>query len=85
MDALLTLAEASEVLDPPLTVKQLREIVRALGWKPAGNRYSGRAGHPHATYSAEKIMKMHRALVDAGSIELFFGQATHPRTRADDG
>lgn len=63
MDALLTLAEASEVLDPPIGEKQLREIVHALRWKPAGHRHDGRKGHPKATYPAEAIMKLHRALV----------------------
>lgn len=63
MDALLTLAEASQVLEPPIAEPQLREIVHALRWKPSGHRQTGRAGHPHATYPAEAIMRLHRAIV----------------------
>ncbi len=63
MDAQLTLAEASEVLDPPIAEQQLREIVHALRWKPAGNRQTGRSGHPRATYPAGAIMKLHAALL----------------------
>jgi hypothetical protein len=58
----LTLAEASQVLDPPMTAAQLRTIVRALGWQPAGYRYTGRSGHPAATYSATRLLELHAAL-----------------------
>lgn len=58
-----TLAEASQILDPPLTETQLREIIRALRWKPDGHRYTGCSGRPIATYDAAKIMKLHSALV----------------------
>ena len=63
MDADLTLAEASAVLNPPMTEKQLRQIVRALGWQHAGTRPSGRAGHPPLTYDAARLMALHRALL----------------------
>lgn len=63
MDADLTLAEASEVLDPPMTERQLREIVHALRLKAVGTRPTGRSGHPYATYPAADIMRLHRALV----------------------
>lgn len=59
----LTLAEATEILDPPLPVRQLRSIVRALGWQPAGYRHTGRAGRPAPAYSAERIMALHAALL----------------------
>jgi hypothetical protein len=59
----LTLAEAAQVLDPPMTEQQLRQIVRALGWEPGGYRHSGRSGRPAASYDASKIMKLHAALV----------------------
>lgn len=63
MDAALTLSEACEVLDPPMTEKQLRQIVRALGWQPSGTRPNGRAGHPPLTYDAARLMALHRALL----------------------
>ena len=58
-----TLAEAATVLDPPMTEQQLRLIVRALGWQPDGKRYTGRRGHPEATFDAAAIMRLHQALV----------------------
>jgi hypothetical protein len=59
----LTLAEAATILDPPLTEAQLREIVHALRWKPAGHRHTGKRGHPTATYPAQDILGLHAALV----------------------
>lgn len=59
----LTLAEAAQVLDPPMTEQQLREIVRALRWEPEGYRHTGRAGRPAPRYDAAKIMKLHAVLV----------------------
>jgi hypothetical protein len=59
----LTLAEASQVLDPPMTEQQLRAIVTALGWKPAGNRHTGRRGRPWPVYEATEILQLHAALV----------------------
>jgi 2-keto-3-deoxy-L-rhamnonate aldolase RhmA len=59
----LTLAEAATVLHPPLTEQQLREIVHALRWKPDGHRHTGRDGRPPACYSAERLLKLHAALV----------------------
>jgi len=58
-----TLSEAAEVLDPALSEKQLRMIIRALGWKPAGHRYTGRGGHPFATYDMARIQRLHIALL----------------------
>lgn len=63
MDVALTLAEVATILDPPMTEKQLRAIVRALRWQPAGTRPSGRAGHPPLTYDAARLMALHRALL----------------------
>jgi len=59
----LTLAEAAEVLDPPMTADQLRQIIGALGWKPAGNRHTGQRGRPFPVYNAEELLKLHAALV----------------------
>ncbi len=58
-----TLAEASEILDPPMTRQQLKAIVEALGWQPCGKRYTGHAGRPLVTYDAERIMRLHGALI----------------------
>lgn len=58
-----TLAEASQVLDPPLSEQQLRMMVRALGWRPAGKRYTGRGGHPVSTWDMARIQRLHIALL----------------------
>jgi len=58
-----TLAEACEVLEPRWTEPQLRAVIGFLGWQPAGKRYTGRPGHPVATFDVARIMQLHRALV----------------------
>jgi hypothetical protein len=59
----LTLAEAAQVLDPPMTEQQLRKIVTALGWKPDGWRHRTGRGHPFPVYQAQDLMRLHAALV----------------------
>ena len=63
MDAALTLSEAATLLNPPMTERQLRQIVTALGWQPAGWRHTGRQGHPTATYPWADITALHQVLV----------------------
>lgn len=59
----LTISEAVTVLHPPLSERQLRMIVRALGWAPAGWRHPGSGrGHPVATYPAGELFRLHAAL-----------------------
>lgn len=58
----LTLAEAAAMLDPPITTRQLRAIVAALGWQPCGHRRTGQAGRPAARYDAAELMRLHAAL-----------------------
>lgn len=58
----LTLTEAASVLEPPITEHQLRIIIRALAIQPVGNRYSGQAGRPQATYDATELTRLAGAL-----------------------
>lgn len=58
----LTLAEAAMVLEPPVSEQQLRAIVTALGWQPAGWRRTGKPGHPAPVYNAEMLMRLHAVL-----------------------
>ena len=58
----LTLAEAVTVLQPPLTERQLRQIIGALGWQPSGHRRNGHAGRPMHTYDAQQILALHAAI-----------------------
>lgn len=62
MPVAFTIEEACQILDPPLTPRQLREIIRAVGLEPTGRRRTGRRGHPHATYDAQQILKLHEVL-----------------------
>src|SRR5258708_787112 len=63
VDAGLTLAEAAQLLDPPMTERQLRMIIRALGIPPAGTRPSGHRGRPILTYRWSELAGLHQALV----------------------
>lgn len=58
-----TLAEAVPLLNPPITETQLRQIIHALHWQPTGRRYTGRSGRPADTYSADRLFKLHAALI----------------------
>ena len=58
----LTLGEAAAMLDPPVTARQLRAIIAALHWQPAGQRRDGRPGRPAARYNAADLMRLHAAL-----------------------
>jgi hypothetical protein len=59
----LTLDEAAALLSPPLSPGQLREIIRALRWEPAGRRHTGHAGRPEYTWDWEQIIRLHEALL----------------------
>lgn len=58
----LTLAEAAQLLQPPMAETQLRAIVNALGWQPDGHRHTGRAGRPTACYDATRLIRLHAAV-----------------------
>lgn len=59
----LTIAEAAEILEPPMAPADLRAHIIALRWQPAEYRRSGRPGHPVPAYPAERILGLHAALV----------------------
>lgn len=58
-----TLREAAQVLDPPVTEWQLRQLVTALRVQPAGRRRTGHAGRPVSTYDYAELAKLHEVLV----------------------
>lgn len=58
----LTLAEAAQVLDPPMTERQLRMIVNALELPAAGRRRRAHTGRPLDTYDVAELMRIHAAL-----------------------
>ena len=61
MDVQVTLAEAVTILHPPITERQLRAIVKALGWRSTNHQQGGR-GH-HATYPWQQLEDLHHALL----------------------
>ena len=61
-DVTLTIAEAVTILEPRITERQLRAIIQALAIPPTKWRYTGRRGHPTATYNAITLMQLHAAL-----------------------
>jgi len=69
----LTLAEAAAILDPPVTERQLRAIITALGWQPDGQRRTGKPGNPALTYSSKALMELHAALIPHNRISQITG------------
>jgi hypothetical protein len=57
-----TIPEACEMLTPAIGEDQLREIIRALRWTPAGRKYTGHAGRPTLTWDWADITKLHAAI-----------------------
>lgn len=55
----LTIAEATQLLEPPIGERQLAEIIRALRIKPAGKRRTGHVGRPADTYDWTTITELH--------------------------
>lgn len=62
-DPLLTLAEAAAILDPPVSVTQLRLLTEALGIEPLAVRRSGTRGRPPSCYRASDLMRLHAAVI----------------------
>jgi hypothetical protein len=58
----LTILEAQEWLDPPLSAFQLRMLVRIAGLQPTSHRRTGRAGRPFPAYPAVALMQLHAAI-----------------------
>jgi hypothetical protein len=54
-----TIAEACSILHPPMAEPQLRAIITALHWQPAGWRHTGKPGHPHPVYHAKDLIRLH--------------------------
>lgn len=57
-----TLDEAAALLDPPMSVEQLRHLVQAAALQPVGTRRTGRRGRPAPTYSTAALLRAHAAL-----------------------
>jgi hypothetical protein len=57
----LTLPELAEILDPPVSLSQLRLLVTALRLRPSGYRRDGKPGRPLPCYDSSTIMRVHAA------------------------
>jgi 2-keto-3-deoxy-L-rhamnonate aldolase RhmA len=59
---LWTVEDAAALLDPPMTVEQVRALIRAAAIPPAGQRRTGRRGRPAEVYDAATLLRAHAAL-----------------------
>jgi len=57
-----TVSEAASVLDPLIAPSALRALVDALCLAPAGQRHTGRPGHPERTFPIDELMRLHAAV-----------------------
>ena len=58
----LTIDEAATVLAPPITRRQLADLIAALHIRPVGKRPQPRRGRPALTYDAAELMRLHAAV-----------------------
>lgn len=57
-----TAEDAAAILDPPMTVEQVRALIKSAAIQPAGQRRTGRRGRPAPTYDSEVLLRAHAAL-----------------------
>lgn len=61
-DMLWSVADAVELLDPPMTRRQIRALITLADIRPVGTRSAGRlGGRPAYVYDAHAIQRAHRA------------------------
>jgi hypothetical protein len=58
-----TAEDAAALLDPPMTVEQVRAMIRAAAIPAVGQRRTGRRGRPADTYDPDLLLRAHAALV----------------------
>ena len=61
--ASLTLKELTELLDPPMTVDQVKGLIAAIRLRPCGRRINGQRGRPISEYDASIVMAAHADMV----------------------
>ena len=59
----LTVGELVDLLDPPLTVMQVKCLITLMNLPPCGRRLNGSPGRPVDLYDAKKIMAAHADMV----------------------
>jgi predicted ArsR family transcriptional regulator len=60
--AALTIDEMATLLDPPMTRRQLADLIAALDIRPVGKRQKPGRGRPALTYDAAELMRLHAAV-----------------------
>jgi hypothetical protein len=58
----LTIDEVITLLDPPISRRQLADLIAALHIQPVGNRWRSGRGRPALTYDAAELMRLHAAI-----------------------
>ncbi len=58
----LTIDELASLLNPPMTHRQLADLIAALRIQPIGKRRQPRKGRPALTYDAAELMRLHAAV-----------------------
>lgn len=58
-----TVEEAAAILDPTVTLDELRALLTVARVEPIGQRRTGRRGRPSAVYDPAELMRAHAALV----------------------
>jgi hypothetical protein len=57
-----TIDEAISVLDPPVTHRQMADLITTLHIRPVGKRPRPGKGRPTFTYDASELMRLHGAV-----------------------
>lgn len=57
-----TVEDAAALLDPPMSVEQVRALIKSAAIPPAGKRRTGRRGRPIPIYDSEILLRAHAAL-----------------------
>lgn len=58
-----TAEDAANLLDPPLTIEEVRALIRATRLTPVGTRRTGRRGRPAEIYDSDTLLRAHAAVV----------------------
>lgn len=57
-----TAEDAAAILDPPMSVEQVRALIRACGLRPVGTRHTGRRGRPAELYDSAALLRAHAGI-----------------------
>lgn len=61
--ASLTVEELADLLDPPMTVSQIKALIYLIRLRPCGGRQTGNRGRPVSVYDPAVIMAAHADMV----------------------